>query len=134
MSRGRPTKYPRSKKKQQEMFDDIISWMEKGYSKDSVAGLLNICRDTLYRWIDKYPDFSDTIKNGQEKSRQFWERAAIENLTHYKDGKQLNSAVWIFNMRNRFGWRDKPADEIEQRDNNINLNINIVGPDDDEDE
>ena len=72
------------------MFDSILDHMEKGYSKDSVAGMLRISRDTLYRWIKEYPDFSDTIKLGEELSRVWWEKQAIDNITHYKDGKQLN--------------------------------------------
>jgi transposase len=106
------------------MFDLIIDHMEKGYSKDSIAGLLRISRDTLYQWVKKYSDFSDTIKEGEELSRLFWEQKANDHLTHYKDGKQLNSTVWIFNMKNRFGWRDK-IDVEEKQTSDVNVEISF---------
>jgi len=127
---GRPTKYPRSKKKQAELCQALIDHGRSGLSfetfgvSDTAVELLGgyTVKDTLYRWIKKYPEFSDAKKAFTELSRQFWEKIANDHLTHYRDGKQLNSAVWIFNMRNRFGWRDKPEDQ-EQAPTDVNVNI-----------
>lgn len=138
MSAGRPTKYPKSKKKQKELCEALIehgrtglSFETFGVSEAAIAIVGSyVVKDTIYKWVDKYPEFSDAKKAYTELCRQWWEKKANDHITHYKDGKQLNSAVWIFNMRNRFGWRDKPKDEIDERDNNINLNINVVGADD----
>jgi transposase-like protein len=112
--------------------DGIIELMSKGYSKEAVAGHLNICQETLYRWIKDFPEFAKTIKEGMEKSRLFWEKIALDNLTHTQKGRQLNSTVWIFNMKNRFGWTDKREVELGEktRDTAIKLAYNLDDSDD----
>jgi len=94
---GRPTKY------KPEYCDTVIEVMEKGFSKEAVAGHIGISKDTLYKWIKKHEEFSDSIKRGVEISRVFWEELGIEMVT----AGQGNAASWIFNMKNRFGWKDK---------------------------
>jgi len=94
---GRPTKY------KPEYCDKVIEVMEKGFSKEAVAGHIGISKDTLYRWVKKHDEFSDAIKRGVEISRVFWEELGIEMVT----AGQGNSTAWIFNMKNRFGWKDK---------------------------
>lgn len=104
---GRPTKYD------PKFCQIVIDVMKKGYSKEAVAGHLGICKDTLYRWDAKHKDFSDALKVGLEFSRMFWEKIALDHLTHTKASKQLNSVVWLFNMKNRFGWADKIETKTE---------------------
>lgn len=106
--RGRPSEYDPS-------FCQIaIDALEKGFSKEAVAGHLRINKDTLYQYIKKHPDFADAIKEGLELSRIFWEKKALETITHTKAGTQLNSTSWIFNMKNRFGWRDKMEVSVDE--------------------
>lgn len=99
---GRPTKY------KPEYCDKAIEVMKRGFSKEAVAGHLDITKDTLYRWVKKHKEFSDSIKKGLEYSRVFWEELGIEMVT----AGQGNSATWIFNMKNRFHWRDKKETDI----------------------
>lgn len=40
-------------------------------------------------------------------SLKWWETTGKEGLWGDKNN-MFNSAVWIFNMRNKFGWRDDP--------------------------
>ena len=109
---GRPSGY------KPEYCDTVIEVMRQGYSKEAVAGHLEISKDTLYQWEKAHADFSDALKRGVELSRIFWERTALETITHRKDTTQLNSTSWIFNMKNRFGWKDKTeisADEATKK-------------------
>lgn len=137
MSFGRPTKYPKTKKKQQQLCEALIEHGKTGLSfeifgiDETVIEIIgtHVVKSTLYEWIKDHPEFSNAKKLYTIHCQKYWEKKSNDHITHYKDGKQLNSAVWIFNMRNRFGWRDKPKDEIDERDNNINLNINVVGAD-----
>ena len=99
--RGRPTKY------KPEYCDVVIEKMAEGYSKEAVAGFLEISKDTLYQWAKAHPDFSDAIAIGESKSRVFWEKKLVEYAVHTKNGKQINAQVFNLNMKNRFGWRDK---------------------------
>ena len=98
---GRPTKYKK------EFCQELIEKMAEGYSKEAVAGHLNISKNTLYEWAEKYPDFKDAISIGETKSRLFWEGSLVKHHIHTKNGKQLNGQVFNLNMKNRFGWADK---------------------------
>ena len=106
--RGRPTKY------EPEFCERVIEFMSKGYSKEACAGELEITKDTLYQWEKAHPDFSDSLKAGLELSRKFWEKTAIENIVYNQKGKKADAVLWIFNMKNRFGWTDKKEIEIGQ--------------------
>jgi transposase len=120
MAGGRPTIY------KQEFCDLLIDHMEKGYSYESFAGLLGVSKQTIYDWEKANPEFLDSKKRATEKSRLFWEKVGIENIvnieTMEKDEsgsftavkKSLNSAAWIFNMKNRFkdDWKDKHETEL----------------------
>lgn len=88
--------------------------MSKGYSKEAVAGAIGISEDTLYTWIKKYPEFSESIKDGEARSRVFWEGLGIDYILGGPQDVKLNATVWIFNMKNRFGWRD--LQEIKRAD------------------
>lgn len=133
MPGGRPTKYPKSKKKQKEFCQALIEHGRSGLSfetfgvSDAAVKVIGdyVTKETLYQWLKIHPEFSDAKKVFTQLSRDFWEAIARDHLTHYKDGKQLNSTVWIFNMKNRFGWRDKPEDE-EKETSDVNVNISFA--------
>ena len=98
MTAGRPTKY------KSEYCDLVIEKMSQGYSKEAVAGFIGIAKDTLYNWIKAHKEFSDAIKRGEMLSQVFWEELGLVGTT---EGKNFNATAWIFNMKNRFNWRDK---------------------------
>lgn len=133
---GRPSKY---QKKFCKMLEDH---MGKGYSIESFGAIADCSKETIYEWTRQHPDFSDAKKRGEAKSRLFWEKLGVDNIINKSDSitypdksgksssRALNSAVWCFNMKNRFGWRDKP-----EGDQDINLNFNLgYNLDDDENE
>ncbi len=103
MRTGRPTKY------RPEMCEKVIEFMAQGYSKEATAAHLEISKDTLYAYIEKYPEFSDAVKEGEIKSRLFWEKLGIDGVKGEIQG--FNATTWIFNMKNRHGWQDKQAVE-----------------------
>ncbi len=120
MTVGRPTTYD------PKYCKIILDRMSKGFSFESCAAPIGVHRDTLYEWCKVHDEFSDAKKKATELSRQFWEELAIKHITHTQKGKQLNSAIWIFNMKNRFGWTDK----IEAKTDNINTNKITIDIDD----
>ena len=103
---GRPTKYD------EKYCQMLIDHMEKGYSFESFAGLIGVCRDTLYEWCKAHQLFFDSKKIAFEKNLLFWERQGIEGL--WTSGQtRFNSTSWIFNLKNRFGWVDrKDIDDV----------------------
>ena len=112
---GRPSQF------KEEYCQDIIDFCAKGYSLEAYAGKLGICKQTLYTWFDKYPQFLDAKSVALQKSRMFWEGLAIDHVVNKSDyfgegqssSRSLNASVWIFNMKNRFKWRDKTDEEIQ---------------------
>ena len=96
--KGRPSKYD------PKYCDKVVSLLSKGYSKEATAGKLGISRDTLYEWCQIHEDFSDSIKTGEAKSRYYWEKIGMDGMLGKVKG--FRPVVWIFIMKNRFGWRD----------------------------
>ncbi len=107
-SKGRPSKYTSA------FCNQVIELMSKGYSKEAVAGELGISRDTFYQWSKDHKEFSDTIKRGSAQSALYWEKIGMEGMLGKITG--FRPAVWIFIMKNRFGYRDSVAviEEVEE--------------------
>ena len=99
--------------------------MSKGLSLAAFAGKIEVNQDTLHEWCKKHPDFSEAKRIAIGKSLQWWEQQGVDGLwditvQYDKDGnkvkatKKLNATVWIFNMKNRHGWRDQVTVEHEE--------------------
>jgi len=103
---GAPTKYTPA------YCELLVVHMMQGFSFDSfpatiyeeTKGVIRVTKPTLYAWEKKYPDFLNAKSIGTSLSFKKWEKIAQDALVA---GTPFNAAVWIFNMKNRFGWRDK---------------------------
>ncbi len=92
----------------------LIDHMADGLSFESFAGVVGVCEQTLYNWLKEFPEFLESKSKGKPKSRLFWEKVGRDGLHNetIKDGdgmtvtKSINATIWIFNMKNRFGWRN----------------------------
>lgn len=65
---------------------------------------LGISDALWYRWIDEDEEFSGAVKECKQLCQMWWERTGRKMAGGEADG---NATVWIFNMKNRFNWRDK---------------------------
>lgn len=89
--------------------------MEDGYSFESFAGVIRVSRDTIYEWVKKHKEFSDAKKVGRALSLKYWETVGKDGLYNEiikgDDGltvtRSINATIWIFNMKNRFRWKDR---------------------------
>ncbi len=71
-----------------------------------LAKYLRVNRDTIYTWIKKHKDFSDTIsKDLKEKFKECLVKNAL--LGKY------NPTFSIFAAKNCIGWKDKTEQEVE---------------------
>lgn len=120
---GRPTSYKK------EYCELLIEHMSKGLSYEAFAGSIGVSKQTIYDWEKVNPEFLDAKYIGTEKSRIFWESLGINHILNVSEsfGKDagsksvsLNAPVWVFNMKNRFGWKDKQPEETDT------LNINLT--------
>lgn len=93
---------------------EIVPEMFKnGSSVTEVSQLLGINRKTFYEWAKTYPDFAEAFEEGKINSEAWWMKLGREAAT----GKRpINPAIWIFNMKNRFKWRDKVDHEVSGKD------------------
>lgn len=107
--KGRPSEY-------EETYPEmLIEHYKKGYSFESFGGVVGVSKQTLYTWTKNFPPFLDAKKRGEMASLLEWEKKGIEGMYHetFKDDdgmtitRNMNPSIWIFNMKNRFGWRDK---------------------------
>ncbi len=94
---GRPSSY------KPEYCEALLKHMAEGYSIEAFAGSIRVSRETIYAWCDQHPDFADTKRIGFALCQLWWETRGKIGLID----KSFNSAIWIFNMKNRFSWRDR---------------------------
>jgi hypothetical protein len=85
-----------------------------GYSFTSFAAVIGVNRDTILEWSKTFPDFAEAKSRGTDKSLLFWEKMGITAMV----GKIENFKVglWVFNMKNRFGWRDRTEVKTTEED------------------
>lgn len=108
MPAGRPTKY---KEKYCEM---LIEHMKQGYSFETFGAIVDCHKDTLYEWCAKHPEFSDAKKKGAAYSQMMWEKMGMQGMWNQYQGDSFNQALWMFNMKSRFKWRDRVEVSTEE--------------------
>jgi len=98
---GRPTKYD------PKYCQEIIDFMSRGDSLTAFAGEIQVSRETIYEWERTYPEFSDAINTARYKCQAWWETQGKIGLFMGKEDGTFSQSTWIFNMKARFGYRDK---------------------------
>src|SRR3990167_10988627 len=95
---GRPTDY------KPEYCKKLEEHMKRGLSLEAFGAVVDCSEDTLYEWRKVHPEFSESYKKGKSHSLQFWEELGLVGTT---EGNHFNAPTWIFNMKNRFKWKDR---------------------------
>jgi hypothetical protein len=122
---GRPSVY---KEEYCKMLQDHLA---SGLMYESFAGELSISIETLYAWERDYPEFSEAKKIGWPKGYLHWDKinkAVCSGMkTTLKDGrvidpKNIPVAIFIFNMKNRFKWRDNHDVNLTTEKKGITIN------------
>lgn len=115
---GRPTKYfP-------EYCYALIEYMEMGYTYEAIAGLLNVGLKTLYQWEQAFPEFAQAKEIGIAKARFTLESMGLKGMTGQIEG--FVTTVWIFHMKNRFGWRDQPEESTDSVQDSYESKIKLA--------
>ena len=72
--------------------------------------------ETGYRTLMKdSKKFRRTIMRARELSNVWWDTTGRKLAT----GAEGKAAVWIFNMKNRFGWHDKQSIDLKSTDRSM---------------
>ena len=93
---------------------------QEGGSANEARCLLGIGDSAWETLLADSDEFRQAEKKRKSLCEVWWERQGRRMAT----GADGNPAVWIFNMKNRFGWRDKH--EIESRHEGKPVTIQIV--------
>lgn len=108
---GRPSSY------NPKYCEEIVEYMRQGFSKIAFAAHIGINVSSIYEWERNYPEFSVAIKVAEQECQKYWEN--MGNMGAMGMIPNFNATAWIFNMKNRFKWRDKQPEEVTQ----VNVNI-----------
>lgn len=77
---------------------------KEGCSDVEIRAEFGISSDLWWRWIDEDQEFSATAKAAKAACHAKWEQMGRKMAFGEVEG---NPTTWIFNMKNRFNWRDK---------------------------
>lgn len=99
---GRPSKY------KPEYCKELLDHMREGFTLESFAGRIGVCRDTLHEWSNTHEDFSDATKRGKAASQYAWESKLKQSV----DDKSVNAVPVLFTLKCRFGFREVSGLEL----------------------
>ncbi len=86
-------------------WEEIMRDAAQGGASDvEVRSLLGIGESGWYTLIEDDEQFCRTVKECKALCQVWWERTGRRMAGGEAEG---NATVWIFNMKNRFGWKDK---------------------------
>lgn len=93
-----------------------IEHCKQGKSSAQFCRDVNICRETLNDWCNRYPEMGKARQLGKLFAEAWHLDLAHDHLISYEDGPQLNTVLYKFLVGGRFGHsgRSKPR--------NVNLN------------
>lgn len=97
MAGGRPTDYTKT------MGEEILTLMASGLSLAAAAAELGIHRQRVYEWVDRHPEFADTVKLAQAKRQLFLER----RLLSADVGPVVTSTIFALKNAGAADWREK---------------------------
>jgi hypothetical protein len=87
-----------------ELAEKLPEMFANGEDVAEVATKLGISRQTFYQWVEKFPKFAEAYALGKQYSEAWWSKLGRAGAAGKVD---IQATVWIFNMKNKFGWRDR---------------------------
>src|SRR5882672_4642618 len=104
---GKPTKY------KPEYCDEIIDSGIRGLTFKEFASQIDVHTDTLLEWRNVHKEFKSAYNRAKQEQENFLMRIGRVGLFGQKrmvNGKLVtpyfNTAVWIFMLKARHGWRE----------------------------
>lgn len=97
MSAGRPTDFKPA------MGEEILALMAQGFSLAAAAADLGVHRQRVYEWMDRHPEFADTVKLAQVKRQRFLE----QRLLTADVGPVVTATIFALKNAAAADWREK---------------------------
>lgn len=96
----------------------LKGWARSGLTDREIADKIDIRTSTFYVWKNKYPEFSEALKETKELAD-----TKVENVL-FKLACSGNIAAIIFWLKNRKGWRDNPKDSADRKEQETRIEKN----------
>jgi len=105
----------------------LIKHMTEGHSFESFGHVAKVHRKTMYTWAKRHKEFANAKDIAFSAALYWWEKEGIRGMQ--MGPKEFNAVVWIFSMKNRFGWRDvkEPDSEPGSKKDSGKFVINFSG-------
>lgn len=100
----------------------VMDCGQRGGSEVEARCLLGISSTGWYTLLEDSVEFSETVAKASSLCQVWWE----------KNGQRLaiegggNATIWIFNMKNRFGWSDKQQIDQSIKSEPASLKIEMI--------
>lgn len=107
--RGRPTDY------KAEYGNEILELMATGLSLAASAAALGFHRQRVYEWMERHPDFADTVKLAQVKRQLFLEK----RLLSAEAGPVVTSTIFALKNAGPEDWREKQEIDHKSSDGSM---------------
>lgn len=78
----------------EEGLNRLQGWKRNGLTDQEIAEKIGINRDTLYTWIKKYPDISDSLKIGKEDADLAVENSLFKSACGYDYVEVTEELKW----------------------------------------
>lgn len=95
----------------------LVDYYRHGYSDAEVASAMNITMRQFNQMLTDNPTFAKLVEFGRTLSLAWWESQARLNINN----KAFNTPLWVFTMKNKYGW----ADKVETTNTNDNNNLSL---------
>jgi len=101
-ARGRPSGY------KPEYGDEIIALMERGFSLTASAAKVGFSKQTIYSWMEQFPEFLDAMQQARGLRQFFLE----DKLLSTKNGAEVNAAKWALACACPDDWRERKEIDV----------------------
>lgn len=115
-------KQPYKNKYLKKYAEQLPSMFANGESVEEVCQELGISRRAFYDWVEKHSEFADAYEMGKQASHAWWLKLGRAGATGKVD---VQPTLWIFNMKNRLGWKDKVEVEQESAAEPLNISFEV---------
>lgn len=107
-----------AKSKWEQVKDKLIlveGWARDGLTDEQITNNLGISIDTFYKYKNKYPEFSESLKKGKEIVDYEVENALLKNAL---SGNTTAQIFWLKNRKPN-NWKEKQ--DIDVSNNGMSL-------------
>lgn len=117
---GRPTKFT------PVIREAILQAIRMGNTRASAAEATGIHRDTLHTWTERFPAFSDAIKEAEAYAEQEAVKAIVSQFHH-----QWTAAAWYLERKHPDEWGKKERVDVTSGGKPFSFTLQVAQAQDD---